>query len=136
MAESLVEKYAPRSGRTERTQPEPESGESDLGCFGWLRGAKERAVSLELRKKDGRILAIAYGWIDHLEYDPDNGITIHAGPRTIRIEGSGLDCGGQSESHLFRGVAHHRVPWVQESGPHPDLAPHSYKTFIKKIMWE
>ena len=41
---------------------EPDGAE-DLGVFGWLRGTRDQSVMLELRKKTGDILAIAYGWI-------------------------------------------------------------------------
>lgn len=115
MSESMVDKYAKRSQGIEAAMPEPEDPESDLGCFGWLRGARERAVSLELRKKDGRILAIGYSWIDHIEYDPDNGITLHTPDRTVRIIGSGLNTEVRPGVSLFGGLIRHRVPWIREA---------------------
>ena len=35
----------------------------DLRSFGWLRGIRESAHMLELRKKTGNIVAIGYAWI-------------------------------------------------------------------------
>jgi hypothetical protein len=111
----MVDKYARRSGGIEAAIPEPDDAASDLGCFGWLRGARERAVSLELRKKDGRILAIGFSWIDHVEYDPDRGITLHTPDRTVRIIGSGLNTEVRPGVSLFGGLIRHRVSWVREA---------------------
>ena len=33
----------------------------DLGCVGVLRGVKEKSPSLELRRKTGHVLVVAYG---------------------------------------------------------------------------
>lgn len=85
----------------------------DLGCFGWLRGIRDRAVMLELRKKSGTCLAIAYSWIERIEYDPSTGIRIIAGPSTITIQGRNLNA-ETSGCRLFEGLTRHRVPWIQE----------------------
>lgn len=114
MSESMVDRYAKRGEGLAATLPEPEPAETDLGCFGWLRGMRERAPCLELRKSDGRILAVGYAWIDRMEFDPDSGITLHAGAQTIRLEGSGLNHEVRPGVRLFEGLARQRVPWVRE----------------------
>ena len=56
-----------------RTALPPRTSEeepSDLGAFGWLRGVHERAAMLELRRKDGSIVAFAYHWLERAEFDP------------------------------------------------------------------
>jgi hypothetical protein len=35
----------------------------DLGAFGWLRGVRDRALMLELRRKDDSVMAFAYAWL-------------------------------------------------------------------------
>jgi len=89
MSDKLLERY---TGRRPSTDGETEGGSEadgseDLGAFGWLRGPKERAVMLELRKKDGNIVAIGYGYIDRVEFNPSDGITLRCGQTALRIKG-------------------------------------------------
>lgn len=87
----------------------------DLNSFGVLRGPmRERAVMLELRKRNGNFLAIPYAWIERIEFDPSEGITIRIGGQAIRIKGRNLNaevCSGQS---LFMCMARQRMLWVAE----------------------
>lgn len=121
MTDRLLDKYTSRVGRgggsaSESTPARPEREEiEDHGCFGWLRGIRDRAVMLELRKKDGRVLAIPYGWIERIEYDPDRGITLICGGKAISIEGHGMGNDSPSASSLLSGLIRHRVPWVREA---------------------
>src|SRR6267154_4781186 len=62
----------------------------DLGVFGFLRGSKERAAMLELRKRDGQILAVGYGMFE-VEFNPSEGITLHFADRKVRIHGRNLN---------------------------------------------
>lgn len=92
-------------------------GTDDFGAFGWLRGTKERAVMLELRKKTGAILAVGYSWIEFIEFDPSDGITLWIPGRKVRIQGRNLNMPADPERpnvRLFEGLTRHRVPWVQE----------------------
>ncbi len=142
MTDSMLDKYLPRRSENGAGTPHltdglaPLGGESsdadDLGCFGWLRGVRDRALMLELRRKDGSILAVSYGYLERAEFDPAVGITLHVMGRTIKITGRNLngDVGGQGASaaaldpdaaafagvRLFQGITRHRVPWVRESG--------------------
>lgn len=114
MNESVLQKYTGR--RLEELTTEHElDGIDDGGPFGWLRGIRDRAAMLELRKKDGSILAINYGWLERADFDPSEGITLHLPGRSIRIRGRNLNTrtpGGQS---LFQGITRHRIPWVREA---------------------
>lgn len=98
--------------------PESDSdGSDDFGAFGWLRGVKERAVMLELRKKTGAILAVGYAWIEFVEYDPSDGITLWIPGRKVRIQGRNLNAPADPDRphvRLFEGLTRHRVPWVRE----------------------
>lgn len=57
------------SGRLAVAVESDESEIDDLGTFGFLRGSRERATMLELRRKNGNILALAYGYIDKAEVE-------------------------------------------------------------------
>lgn len=101
---------------------EPDEVE-DCGCFGYVRGIKERATMLQLHWRDGRVLAVPYGWIERMEYAPDNGIKLrvpgllvtiqglrlnHAEARTPRVE-------PMTTPSLFDTLTRHRVIWIRES---------------------
>lgn len=61
MTDSVLQRFAVRSNdNLEQSEEELD----DLGTFGWLRGTRDRAIMLELRKKDGNVLAVAYAWLD------------------------------------------------------------------------
>ena len=87
----------------------------DLGAFGWLRGTHERAAMLELRKKDGSIIAYPYNWLEKAKFDPADGILLKFGPEKVKIIGRNLNGEIRPNVRLFSGIVRHRVPWVQEA---------------------
>ncbi len=103
---------------------EPDEVE-DRGCFGYLRGIRDRAVMLELRKRDGSILAIGYAWIDRMEYVPERGITLLGPEHLVQISGSGLNQVAKglicpslrlaTPPSLYGGLVRHRVAWISET---------------------
>jgi hypothetical protein len=105
----------------------------DLGSFGFLRGVRDRAVCLELRKKTGNITAIPYGWIEKLEFDPSEGITLYAGGARIRIRGRNLNAAIRATVRLFEGIARHRVAWIQEADEPSRLQADRNATVIDSI---
>ena len=112
MTDSILSKYTTRS-TTEPDDPLLET--EDLGAFGWLRGLRERAVMLELRHKSGNVTAIAYVMIEKLEFNPSDGITIHALGQRFRLQGRNLNTEARPQVRLFQGLTRHRVPWIQEA---------------------
>ena len=56
-----------------------------------MRGVRDRAIMLELRRKNGNVLAIGYGWLERAEFDPSEGITLHLVGQKIRIKGRNLN---------------------------------------------
>jgi hypothetical protein len=110
----------------------------NFGAFGWLRGAKERAVMLELRKKTGAILAVGYSWIEFIEYEPSDGITLWIPGRKVRLQGRNLNAPASADRphvRLFEGLTRHRVPWVAvQEGLVGELA-HDKKVTIERIDW-
>jgi hypothetical protein len=119
MTDRPLDKYLSRNssdrdgGHTDSRITE-EDATDDLGCFGWLRGVRDRAVMLELRKKDGTIAAFSYAYLERADFDPSEGITLYVMGRTIRIKGRNLNGEARPQVRLFGGITRHRVPWIQE----------------------
>jgi len=116
MDDEVLNRYASRLGTEagESRDAELDAGE-DLGCFGWLRGGRDRAVSLVLHKKSGNSLALSYGFIERIEHDPSDGITITAGRTTVKITGTNLNAEVRPMVRLFAGLTRCRVPWLREA---------------------
>ena len=112
MTDSLLTKY---TARKSEDNDDPALETDDLGSFGWLRGMRERAVMLELRHKTGNVTAIAYAMIEKLEFNPSEGITLHALGQKFRIQGRNLNGEVRPNVRLFEGLTRHRVPWIQEA---------------------
>lgn len=107
----------------------------DLGAFGWLRGVRERALMLELRRKDGSIRAVGYAWLERVEFDPSEGITLCMPGAEIRIKGRNLNSELRPFVRLFEGITRHRVPWVQETDRTEALQAATGVTIIETIDW-
>lgn len=137
MTDRILERYASREGPNgaNSNQPQDDNEIDDLGTFGFLRGSRERATMLELRKKDGSILAVAYGYVDQIEFDPSTGITLRLAGRKIQVRGRNLNAEVHSKVRLFEAICRHRVPWVQEINEHDGMAVASGATVIDVIEW-
>ncbi|MCA9281075.1 MAG: hypothetical protein H6812_10645 [Phycisphaeraceae bacterium] len=137
MSDKLWEKLTRRDDSPEQMVIEQASDEAeDLGMFGWLRGVRDRAMMLELRKKDGHCMAIGYGWIERVEFQPEHGITLHLHGNTIRIKGSGLNTEVRPTIRLFDGILRQRVPWLRESDRADRLSERSRGVCVESIEWE
>lgn len=134
---AVLQRYV--TGRESRLGVAAEHAETDacddLGAFGWMRGIRDRAVSLELRRKDGSILAIGYGWLERIEFDPSEGITLSAGGQKIRIKGRNLNTEVRPSVRLFEGIARHRVPWMREADRAAAMKAETKATIIDSIEW-
>ena len=137
MTDSLLHKYIQRTpGDNGDNSPNPEvESLDDLGSFGWLRGVRDRAVMLELRKKDGNILAVGYAWLDKAEFDPSIGITLHTGGQTIKLRGRNLNTEARPNVRLFQGITRHRVPWIQEADEPTVMEAQGQGTLVEQIEW-
>ena len=136
MSDSLLERYASRElpGFNGHTR-EDEDDVHDLGTFGFLRGSRERATMLELRKRDGNILAVGYGWLERLEFNPSEGIFLHLAGRKVRIMGRQLNVEVHPKVRLFEAICRHRVPWVREAGREESLLIQEGRVVIETIQW-
>jgi hypothetical protein len=135
MSDKILERYTGRDrpqGMNGIEEPD-ESEIDDLGVFGFLRGSRERAVMLELRKRNGNILAVGYGWLERAEFDPSEGITLHLVGRTIRLKGRNLNSEIRPHVRFFEALARHRVPWIQECSSFEKAD--EFPTVIDQIEW-
>jgi hypothetical protein len=134
---AVLQRYV--TGRESRVGMNAEHAEADacddLGAFGWLRGIRDRAVMLELRRKDGSIVAIGYGWLERVEFDPSEGITLSAGGQKIRIKGRNLNAEVRPSVRLFEGIARNRVPWVREADTATCMAAGDKDTIVDSVSW-
>jgi uncharacterized protein YlzI (FlbEa/FlbD family) len=135
MSDRLIDRYT-KSPATNGTADDSGLEPEDLGCFGWLRGVRDRAIMLELRKKDGHVLAIGYGWIERIELVPEAGITLYLPGRKVYIKGSSLNSESHISARLFDGLIRHRVPWVRESDHSELIQQESSDVVIESIAWD
>jgi hypothetical protein len=130
------QKYASRFG----DGPEP-IGDSDaegtehLGAYGLLRGSRDRAEMLELRKKTGNIRAISYAWLEKVDFDPSTGLTLYAGQEKIRIQGRNLNVITSQHLNLLSGILRKRVPWIAESDQSAVLQADKAAIIVESIEW-
>jgi len=135
MHDSVLMKYAtarqPPPGKPDHAaEAEPPD---DLGAFGWLRGTHERAAMLELRRKDGSIVAFAYAWLERAEFDPSEGILLRFGMEKVKITGRNLNAESRPNVRLFAGIVRHRVPWIQEADEPAAMEAGRGATVIERI---
>lgn len=136
MSDSLLRKYTGSQVEDSPDLPDTEAEIlDDLGVFGWLRGTRDRAIMLELRKKDGNVLAVGYAWLERAEFDPSVGITLHVVGKTIRIKGRNLNAELRPNVRLFQGITRHRVPWIQEADGPTTMEAQGKGTLVEKIEW-
>lgn len=133
MSDSVMKRFGIRPG-SEPESNEPEAPD-DFGSFGWLRGIRDRALTLELRRKDGSILGVGYAWIDKVSFDPSAGITLSVSGQKIAIRGRNLNGEVQAGARLFRGICQHRVPWVQEADEPAIMESQGEGVLIEEIEW-
>jgi hypothetical protein len=133
MDNKALQKYSNVSALSRAASPEVDDEVDDLGCFGWLRGVKERSVMLELRKRAGERLAVGYSWIERIAFDPSDGIVILGAGTRITIQGTGLLA--QSGASLFVGLTQHRVPWISEHHSHAVLDVPSGQCVVTRLTW-
>ncbi len=134
MSDKFLQKYTGKSGDqsiSSAATDEPEIAD-DCGAFGWLHG-RDRAIMLELRKKNGNIVAVGYSWLERVEFDPSEGITLHLASQKIRIRGRNLNGEIRPNVRLFQGITRHKVPWIHEADEPAALQASKTATVVEKI---
>ncbi len=115
MADSILERLNMRRELGESVLFDESEALDDLGAFGWHRGVKERAIMLELRKRDGNVIALSYAWLERVTFDPSIGLVLDFSRALVRIKGTNLDYEIRPNCQLFAGIVRHKVPWIMEN---------------------
>lgn len=115
-------------------EPDPEELD-DYGAFGWLRGVRDKAIMLELRRKDGSVRAIGYAWLPVIDFDPSKGITLTYHGTKILIIGRNLNAENRPNIRLFQGIVRHRVPFIQEADRASIMMAEPAATIVERIEW-
>ncbi len=136
----ILERYTGRNGGAAPhgagAVPVLDEGDiDDLGCFGWLRGIRDRALSLELRLANGNIVAVPYHTIERFEFDPSEGIVLTVAGSKIRLQGRNLNAEMRPAIRLFEGLTRHRVPWIREAQDGESISAAEHVTVVDSIQW-
>jgi hypothetical protein len=129
---SALKKYLAGNGHGSDEISEVE--ESEGSAFGRLRGPRDRAIMLELRRKTGDIKAVSYSAVFRVDFNPSEGITIFHGREKILIRGRNLNTESGTYS-LFEGITRHRIPWLQEANQSTAIQVDRKAVVIESIEW-
>lgn len=135
MGDELLRRYAVRVDGGNESKVVDLDAFDDCGCFGWLRGSRERAVSLVLHKKSGSSLSLNYGFIERIEFDPSAGISIIAGRTKVEITGRNLNAEVRTTVRLFEGLTRQRVPWVREANQAELMEVGEEACVVENVRW-
>jgi len=130
-----------------------DADEADASCaaFGYLRGIRDQAASLELRFKNGNSMWFPYNWLGTWQYNPSEGLLLkYSGDLVylVLIRGSNLDAlvGDKAINLTDRGFQRHRILWVREmeegelqqiaqSGPTVDRIEAAENATCPTLIW-
>jgi hypothetical protein len=110
--------------------------EDDMGAFAILRGVRDFARFLELRKNDGSVVAIGYSWLERIEYDGGHRMTLRFTNQVVNILGRNLNAEIRPNVRLLDGLVRHRVPWVREFSERDALVADKRSLVIEEIELE
>jgi hypothetical protein len=88
---------------------------------------------LELRKKDGSVIAYDYAIFRKIELDPSQGVTLHFSGEAVKITGRNLKADVKPGVSLVRGLLWHRIPWIREASDAENLKAGEAATVIERI---
>jgi hypothetical protein len=111
--------------RVPPAKKEPDAEESSCRAFGYLRGIRDRAATVEFRFRDGNTVWFPYSWMGPCRFDPSEGLLLKFSGDLIYlvlIRGSNLDLplNDGSMNLTSAGLPRHRVVWIQEM-PEEDI---------------
>ncbi len=98
---------------------EAESEEASCGAFGYLRGIKDRASTVEFRFRTGNTIWFPYAWLGPCRFDPSEGLLLKfSGDMVylVLIRGSNLAL-PLNDGHMnltTGGLQRQRVVWIRE----------------------
>lgn len=97
---------------------EAEADEDSCAAFGYLRGIRDRALSLDFRYANGNSQSFPYSWLGPVKYNPSHGLLLKfVGDMIylVLIQGMNLNGVVKGDASLYdRGIQRHRVTYVRE----------------------
>jgi hypothetical protein len=110
------------SGLLQMKAAEGDAEEASCNAFGYLRGIKDKAASLELRFRGGDSMWFPYNWLGTWQYSLSEGLLLKFNGDVVYlvlIRGSNLDRPlDDGPINLTRaGLQRHRVLWLREMTP-------------------
>ena len=133
MSDKFLRQFTEKIGNGHHHEEPPDEPPEDLGAFGWLRGSKERAYMLEIRRKDGNIKALGYAWLESCDFDPSDGIILRFTGQAVRLVGRNLNREMRPHLKLFEGLVRHRIPWIQEADEPTVMTAAQQATLIERV---
>jgi hypothetical protein len=115
MNDDVLTRFVDQFTSSADPQPVEEESEENAGSFGFLRGARERALMLEFRLKDGSSVAFSYALLDRASFDRLDGIRLRFAGQEVHVKGQSLNHRSGSRARLFDAILRHKVTWIQES---------------------
>lgn len=115
MSDSVLHQLTDRLAKKPQEPIDESEVTDDYGAFGWLRGVRDRALYLELRRKDGSVTAFGYPWLESVTFHPSEGMTLIFSGRKVTIRGRNLNVPARPNVVLLNGILRHKVPWLQEA---------------------
>jgi hypothetical protein len=109
-----------RGASSSKRETEAEGVEDSCAAFGYLRGIRDQAASLEFRLRNGNSLFFPYSLLGLWQYNPSEGILLKFSGGDlvylVLIRGSSLDRPlNEGAINLTNaGLQRHRVVWVRE----------------------
>ena len=70
---------------------------------------------LELRKKDGNVTALGYAWLERVDFEPSDGLTLHFTGQKVKVSGRNLETEVRPNLRLLNGLIRHKISYLQES---------------------
>jgi hypothetical protein len=132
MNDEVVARFAERFAVKPALAADEAPAEESTGAFGFLRGARDRALMLELRFKHGEIHAFSYSLLDRLSFDPSDGLRLKFAGQEVHIMGQRLN-DRSSGIGLIDAVLKHRATWIQEASRADAMAPFAAGPLIESI---
>ena len=106
----------------------------DLPSFGWLPDGGDRAIMLDVRRKDGNISAFNYNTLDQAEFDPSDGIALTFFSRkTVTIVGRNLNNTVCPNVRRIAGILQHRAAWIQEADRAAAIGAPQDATLVEEV---
>jgi hypothetical protein len=107
---------------TAQSAKEADSEELSCGAFGYLRGIKDRASTVEFQFRTGNTMWFPYSLLGQCRYDPSEGVLLKFSGDllyVVLIKGSNLDLplNDGNMNLTSGGLQRQRVVWVREMSP-------------------